>query len=333
MIRLSRAASWIVASGLLTGAYGCASDATDLVPTLPQDGGKKAPAKDASPPNVVDANAADASADTGAADAASEDASVTDSGITDSGNDSGTVDSGVVDSATVDSGNDSGTVDSGVADSGAVDSGKDSGTVDSGKDSGTVDSGVVDSGKDSAADVAIISCFDSTFMLQLPTQTLAPKAAQGVCTAKQIDDFYTTCFDTNATQLSCDSFIANNATCSDCLSLTSSAKPIAATYPIDDYYVSANVISCGYLQIGKPECALPAINKAICATSSCAYCGDQASYDACLINAQVSGCSSITVSKTCTDAYAAAKTQIDAACLGTNFKATLSKVANYMCSK
>lgn len=211
-------------------------------------------------------------------------------------------------------------------------------------DGGTATDAAVDTGKpvtvDAAKDVApksdaAVSCLDDTLAIGMPAETTAPKSAQALCTSTQVTAFATACLGTTATAATCTEFTDANKACSDCIQLSADnkAKPTPALFPVNEKTVSANVISCGFLTISKPECAIPTINYTMCYRSVCGDCdaNDKAATDACQKEAKEGVCKTLAPTKECDDAYAAGKTQIDAACRGADFNAIFSKVANVLC--
>lgn len=192
-----------------------------------------------------------------------------------------------------------------------------------------------DAGKDATKDAtpdAPVTCLDDTQEMILSSIFTAPKAKQGACSTTQVSDFATACLGTSATQTACDTFMNGNLICTACLEGNASGGPVPAIYPISSTYVSANLIGCGYLVVGKPECALTAINLHMCSRSICESCS-AIELAACVAEAEATYCSAYTPSKTCSDAYTAGKSQIDATCGGTAFDAIYKNVANYMCGK
>ncbi len=190
-----------------------------------------------------------------------------------------------------------------------------------------------DAAKDAKQDgPAVVTCLDATSMLTLSSSVTDPKAKQGVCTSTQVSGFSAACLGTTATQAGCDAFINSNLLCSACIQGSSQLpkNPVAAIYPVSSKSVTANIVGCGYVVVGKPECALSAINYNMCFRSVCSACTSTESA-ACQTKAAAAECAGLAPSKTCTDAYAAAQAQIDATCGGPDFTSGYSKVANYMC--
>ena len=176
---------------------------------------------------------------------------------------------------------------------------------------------------------------DDTAQFGLYPETLPPKAAQGLCTTKQASDFSAACLGTAADQTKCEAFIAANKECSACIdgSQDNKALPVPVLYPVTADYVNANTLGCGFLVVGKPECALPAINYRMCYSSVCGACDrkDTAGTTKCETEAKAGVCKSLATTKECDDAFTAGKTQIDATCGTTSFDAIYAKVAAYLC--
>ena len=207
-------------------------------------------------------------------------------------------------------------------------------TTDAAADTGKVP--VSDAAKpvpDAAKPDASTSCLNEANAIALNAATTAPVKGQRLCVSTQIDAFATACLGTASTADTCKAFTDANKTCEPCLNGSKTAAPTPALYPVTDKLVSANVVSCGFLVIGKPECAIPTINYTMCYRSACQECdtNDKAATDACQKDAQANLCKSAAPTKECSDAYTAGKAQIDAACRGTDFNTTFVKVANYMC--
>ncbi len=214
---------------------------------------------------------------------------------------------------------------------------------DGGSTDALLDTGAptADAAKDAAKDVAKEagpSCsLDQSAGKVLFAETSPPAKGQGLCTSKQVDDYHASCFSGNADAGDlCKSFTeaAANKGCYACLrsSADDKTKPTPAIFSVTATLVQANTLGCGYLVIGKPECAIPAINYLMCYRSVCGDCKKgSADETACQKEAKEGLCKQYEASKECQDAYTAGKTAIDAACGGTDFHAQYTKVANYMC--
>lgn len=197
------------------------------------------------------------------------------------------------------------------------------------KDASPTTDAAVDAKPDGSTSV---TCLIASSAITLSSKLTAPKAKQGVCSSTQVSAFSTACLGSAATQATCDAFTNNNLLCGACIQGSSQlpANPVPAIYPVSSGTVSANVLGCGYLVVGKSECALSAINYDMCVRSVCSTC-PTAETAACQAKAAAGDCANLTPSKTCTDAYAAGQTQIDATCGGPSFSTGYPKVANYMC--
>ncbi len=169
-------------------------------------------------------------------------------------------------------------------------------------------------------------------------ETSPPAKAQGLCTSKQIDDYHALCYGGADAGDQCQAFYdaAANKACLGCLRASSEDKtrPAPVIYPVTEKLVQANTTGCGYLVVGKPECANNAVRYIMCYRSVCGDCTKGSDDEtACQKDAKENLCKQYEATKDCQDAYTAGKTAIDATCVGTtsDFKGNYLKVANYMC--
>lgn len=120
----------------------------------------------------------------------------------------------------------------------------------------------------------------------------------GVCTAQQITDFYSHCFDTTRTKAACDADKAAAPACTTCLEVPSTTATWGATYTHNGV-VTVNVAGCMEL-LGGPDglaCAKKSQAATACDDAACsASCPvtDDASFQlylACIQQSAANGCS------------------------------------------
>ncbi len=176
------------------------------------------------------------------------------------------------------------------------------------------------------------SCFVEGDIKQYVAEITGPVKDRGLCTTKQVADFATACTGTAATNDTCKAYadLEANKPCLTCIQ-GGATGPVPALISAGGYVIP-NVDACASLVIGKPECALPGANYILCQYSACETCADDTTRAACIKEAQAGACAQVAPSKECSDAFTAAKTQIDATCRGgTGFATVYPKVTNYLC--
>jgi hypothetical protein len=207
-----------------------------------------------------------------------------------------------------------------------VDTGRDTAVV---KDTGPVDTGPVDTGTAPA-------CYRGADAV-LTVAGTSVAAGQKVCTAAQINDFYTSCLPGTATACSAYRAIAANKGCLACITggqqVDGGINPnLAVLLPItsDGSRVIIDIVACGYVAILQPACAVKEAKAEVCASSTCDTCTTAANLAACKAYALAGVCAGFST-PACTSAFAAGKATIDTFCRGTTIAEAYTKVATFIC--
>jgi hypothetical protein len=223
-------------------------------------------------------------------------------------------------------------------DGGAAASGSSSGSGSGGTGTGPVDAGQ-DARPAPVVDASPASCLDESSAIWLAATT--PRPFQNACTAAQIPAYYAACVGVSSTTASCKAFtdVAANKACDACITggpLADGGKndafPVILPADATGTRIYANLVGCGYLALGMPECVSNACNFLVCTSSSCSSCGfSSAAFVDCQAAAGASVCRDATETAACKNAYAAGKATVDARCRGTDFAGTFTKVATLLC--
>ncbi len=179
-------------------------------------------------------------------------------------------------------------------------------------------------------------CYDESGAIGLSKDAKEPKAAQGLCTAAQVNGFQANCLGPTADNAKCKAFIddAANKACLPCIEGSKDGPaPVLLPANKEGNSVFVNTFACGFLTINRAACANPSASYLMCLASSCDSCDekDTKAQDDCEAKAIAGVCKQGEPTKECTDAFTAGKTAIDAACRGTDFIGTYTKVANFLC--
>lgn len=203
--------------------------------------------------------------------------------------------------------------------------GSSSGDNDGGTSSGNVDSGVK---KDTGVkETAPLTCYEADKAGTY--KSAAPALNQGKATSTDLNDFFMACFDTAATQATCDAYVGTKAAplhtaVVNCVfpfynpaldQATLDTLPPAALIPSGESGLVLNVNTCRALAVNAPAgCAQKFTDSEICIRGACDTCEDDAGFSACITEAEGTGCKTYIPEAACTSAVTAGAAAADALC-------------------
>lgn len=180
----------------------------------------------------------------------------------------------------------------------------------------------------------IPACYDEGAALQAPDMQTVTN--QNVCTATQLTDLATACFEMGATMATCDAWeaIAGNPECAACVFGTDVAGTMASGNSpviefISDTSAIVNFIACEAAATGLPQCGPPLAELIVCVFSVCAEC-DAADDDACLTYGESADsiCGDIVIPTECN---AVGTGTPSAQCDGADFDEYYANIGIYFC--
>ncbi len=98
---------------------------------------------------------------------------------------------------------------------------------------------------------------------------------QGLCDREHVDQFVAACMDVNATQTSCNDFVAMMPDCANCLVASFDKPGIMPAAAVVFDFILPSTYACEAVVQGKPACAQEVSDFVLCGYTACSEC-DQA---------------------------------------------------------